>query len=204
MLSAKTRMQKRARVYSCGEGAAQQGSSSRSAPLRSLRNCLMQAMRAARVLAAPARVRQASAATSRALHARALFVAPASQGLRANVRPYNALPLLNSASPFALVARRAAHTAATRRIADTAAARHAPYAATSFFGGAPLAGAARRALHVLARPATARLAPPRPTLVLAPAARHESTMKRRKKMMNKHKVRKRRRAARMKSAARRD
>ena len=164
-------------------------------------------MRAARFLVAPARVRQASAATSRALHARALFVAPASQGLRANVRPYNALPLLNSASPFALAARRAVHTAATRHVTYTAAARHAPYAATSFFGGAPLAGAARRALHVLhvlSRPTTSRLAPPRPTLVLAPAARHESTMKRRKKMMNKHKVRKRRRAARMKSAARRD
>ena len=35
-------------------------------------------------------------------------------------------------------------------------------------------------------------------------ARGESTMKRRKKMMNKHKVRKRRRAQRLKSSARRD
>jgi hypothetical protein len=97
-----------------------------------------------------------------------------------------ALPLWNSASPFALVAGPAVRAAPARR----------PYATLSFFGGAPLA---RRALHALAT--TPRLAPPRPTLV---PARAESTMKRRKKMMNKHKVRKRRRAQRLKSSARRD
>jgi hypothetical protein len=99
-----------------------------------------------------------------------------------------ALPLWNSASPFALVAGGAARAAPARR----------PYATLSFFGGAPLAR--RRALHALAT--TPRLAPPRPTTLVP--ARGESTMKRRKKMMNKHKVRKRRRAQRLKSSARRD
>jgi len=98
-----------------------------------------------------------------------------------------ALPLWNSASPFALAAGGAARAAPARR----------PYATLSFFGGAPLA---RRALHALATPP--RLAPPRPTTLVP--ARGESTMKRRKKMMNKHKVRKRRRAQRLKSSARRD
>jgi len=97
-----------------------------------------------------------------------------------------ALPFSNSAAPFALAAGGAARAAPAGR----------PYATLSFFGGAPLA---RRALHALATPP--RLAPPRPTLV---PARTESTMKRRKKMMNKHKVRKRRRAQRLKSSARRD
>ena len=134
-----------------------------------------------RVIAAPA------ATTSRALHhARAQLVDRGCTRSPARALAVPALPLWNSASPFALAAGGAARAAPARR----------PYATLSFFGGAPLV---RRALHALATPP--RLAPPRPTLV---PARTESTMKRRKKMMNKHKVRKRRRAQRLKSSARRD
>ena len=135
-----------------------------------------------RVIAAPA------ATTSRALHhARAQLVDRGCTRSPARALAVPALPLWNSASPFALVAGPAVRAAPARR----------PYATLSFFGGAPLA---RRALHALATPP--RLAPPRPTTLVP--ARGESTMKRRKKMMNKHKVRKRRRAQRLKSSARRD
>ena len=152
---------------------------------------IMHAMRAARRFLAAPSLRQASAPVSRAaLHARAVLVARGCTRLPPRAEAVRALPLWNSASPFALVAGPAVRAAPARR----------PYATLSFFGGAPLAVSAR-ALHALARPATPRLAPPRPTLV---PARGESTMKRRKKMMNKHKVRKRRRAQRLKSSARRD
>ena len=150
---------------------------------------VMHAMHAARRFLAAPSLRQASAPVSRAaLHARAQLVARGCTRSPAPARALAvpALPLWNSASPFALVAGPAVRAAPARR----------PYATLSFFGGAPLA---RRALHALAT--TPRLAPPRPTLV---PARAESTMKRRKKMMNKHKVRKRRRAQRLKSSARRD
>ena len=150
---------------------------------------IMHAMRARRFLAAPS-LRQASAPVSRAaLHARAQLVARGCTRSPAPARALAvpALPLWNSASPFALVAGPAVRAAPALR----------PYATLSFFGGAPLA---RRALHALATPP--RLAPPRPTTLVP--ARGESTMKRRKKMMNKHKVRKRRRAQRLKSSARRD
>ena len=148
---------------------------------------VMHAMRAARRFLAAPSLRQASAPVSRAaLHARAELVARGCTRSPARLA-VPALPLWNSASPFALVAGGAARAAPARR----------PYATLSFFGGAPLA---RRALHALAT--TPRLAPPRPTTLVP--ARGESTMKRRKKMMNKHKVRKRRRAQRLKSSARRD
>ena len=151
---------------------------------------VMHAMRAARRFLAAPSLRQASAPVSRAaLHARAQVVARGCTRSPAPARALAvpALPLWNGASPFALVAGPAVRAAPARR----------PYATLSFFGGAPLA---RRALHALAT--TPRLAPPRPTTLVP--ARGESTMKRRKKMMNKHKVRKRRRAQRLKSSARRD
>ena len=149
---------------------------------------VMHAMRAARRFLAAPSLRQASAPVSRAaLHARAELVARGCTRSPARALAVPALPLWNSASPFALVAGPAVRAAPARR----------PYATLSFFGGAPLA---RRALHALAT--TPRLAPPRPTTLVP--ARGESTMKRRKKMMNKHKVRKRRRAQRLKSSARRD
>ena len=149
---------------------------------------VMHAMRAARRFLAAPSLRQASAPVSRAaLHARAQLVARGCTRSPARALAVPALPLWNSATPFALVAGPAVRAAPARR----------PYATLSFFGGAPLA---RRALHALATPP--RLAPPRPTTLVP--ARGESTMKRRKKMMNKHKVRKRRRAQRLKSSARRD
>ena len=161
-------------------------------PQRGITYRIMHAIGCARRFLAAPSLRQASAPVSRAaLHARAQLVARGCTRSPARALAVPALPLWNSASPFALVAGPAVRAAPARR----------PYATLSFFGGAPLAVSAR-ALHALARPAaTPRLAPPRPTLV---PARGESTMKRRKKMMNKHKVRKRRRAQRLKSSARRD
>ena len=154
----------------------------------SIRYRIMHAIGCARRFLAAPSLRQASAPVSRAaLHARAVLVARGCTRSPARALAVPALPLWNSASPFALVAGPAVHAAPARR----------PYATLSFFGGAPLA---RRALHALAT--TPRLAPPRPTTLVP--ARGESTMKRRKKMMNKHKVRKRRRAQRLKSSARRD
>ena len=154
----------------------------------SIRYRIMHAIGCARRFLAAPSLRQASAPVSRAaLHARAQLVARGCTRSPARALAVPALPLWNSASPFALVAGPAVRAAPARR----------PYATLSFFGGAPLA---RRALHALATPP--RLAPPRPTTLVP--ARGESTMKRRKKMMNKHKVRKRRRAQRLKSSARRD